>query len=214
MTCSTTRKGALGTMFGVHRSIRPRKCLRGSRIRSRRVRHIGSAGRIGAQVAAGRRPSAGRTGFSMLETIRQSPRNDSWSAAKHPRFGPPTRGTSPDGKPTSWTCGTAPGSARPTPGSPPNWPGFRCCPLRQWYEHDHRQRVDCRNPHQPSRLLNDADSRSPAEHRRHVTRPRPASPASPDRAQRSRRLAEVSTDGVSCNVGAARMSRQTSHHDP
>jgi len=79
---------------------------------------------------------------------------------------------------------------------------------------DHRQRVDCRNPHQPSRLLNDADSRSPAEHRRHVTRPRPASPASPDRAQRSRRLAEVSTDGVSCNVGAARMSRQTSHHDP
>ena len=111
-------------------------------------------------------------------------------------------------------CGTATGGARPTPGSPPNWPGFRCCPLRQWYEHDHRQRVDCRNPHQPSRLLNDADSRSPAEHRRHVTRPRPASPASADRAQRSRRLAEVSTDGVNCDVGAARMSRQTSHHDP
>jgi len=156
----------------------------------------------------------GEPGFRCWRRSANSPRNDSWSAAKHPRFGPPTRATSPDGKPTSWTCGTAPGSARPTPGSPPNWPGFRCCPLRQSYEHDHRQRVDCRNPHQPSRLLNDADSRSPAEHRRHVTRPRPASPASADRAQRSRRLAEVSTDGVSCNVGAARMSRQTSHHDP
>jgi len=156
-------------MIGVHRWIRPRKCLRGSRIRSRRVRHIGSAGRIGAQVAAGRRPVSGANPiFDAWRRSANSPRNDSWSAAKHPRFEPPTRGTSPDGKPTSWTCETAPGSARPTFGSPPNWPGFRCCSLHRWDKHDHRQRVDCRNPHQPSRLLNDADGRSPAEHRRYM----------------------------------------------
>ena len=131
-----------------------------------------------------------------------------------PRFGPPTRGTSPDGKPTSWPVG-----------QPPAARGLHLVHHRTGQGSDAARYVngtnmiidngvDCRNPHQPSRLLNDADSRSPAEHRRHVTRPRPASPASADRAQRSRRLAEVSTDGVSCNVGAARMSRQTSHHDP
>ena len=37
--------------------------------------------------------------------------------AKHPRFGLPTRATSPDAKPTSWPCGTAPASVRPTTGS-------------------------------------------------------------------------------------------------
>ena len=36
---------------------------------------------------------------------------------RQPRCGPPTRGTSPGGKPTSWPCGTAPASGRPTPGS-------------------------------------------------------------------------------------------------
>ena len=32
------------------------------------------------------------------------------------------RATSPGVKPTSWPCGTAPASARPTTGSPPSWP--------------------------------------------------------------------------------------------
>src|ERR1700754_800842 len=58
-------------MFGVERWIRPRKCLRGSRIRSRQVRHIGSAGPLVRKSLLVADRSAGRTRFSMLETIRQ-----------------------------------------------------------------------------------------------------------------------------------------------
>ena len=39
-----------------------------------------------------------------------------------PRSGPPMPATSPDAKPTSWPCGTAPANVRPTTGSPSNWP--------------------------------------------------------------------------------------------
>ncbi len=66
--------------------------------------------------------SSGRTRFSMLETIRQFAEEQLVAAAKHPRFGPRTRATSPDAKPTSWPCGTAPASVRPTTGSLSSWP--------------------------------------------------------------------------------------------
>ncbi|MGO9182049.1 ATP-binding protein, partial [Mycobacterium sp.] len=66
--------------------------------------------------------SAGRTRLRCWRRFASSPRNNSSPAAKHPRFGPPTRGTSPDGKPTSWPCGTAPASDRPTTGSLSSWP--------------------------------------------------------------------------------------------
>src|ERR1700754_726745 len=58
-------------MFGVERWIRPRKCMRGSRIRSRQVRHIGSAGPLVRKSLLIADRSAGRTRFAMLETIRQ-----------------------------------------------------------------------------------------------------------------------------------------------
>ena len=67
--------------------------------------------------------SSGRTRFSMLETIRQFAEEQLVARRrKRPRFGPPMPATSPGVKPTSWRCGTAPGSARPTTGSPPSWP--------------------------------------------------------------------------------------------
>ena len=62
--------------------------------------------------------SAGRTRFSMLETIRQFAEEQLVARGEAPRrSGPRTRATSPDGKPTSWPCGTAPDSVRPTTGS-------------------------------------------------------------------------------------------------
>ena len=66
--------------------------------------------------------SSGRTRFSMLETIRQFAEEQLVASGGRPRFGPPTRATSPDAKPTSWPCGTAPASVRPTTGSLSNWP--------------------------------------------------------------------------------------------
>ncbi|GAA4290331.1 hypothetical protein GCM10023161_34780 [Mycobacterium paraffinicum] len=66
--------------------------------------------------------AAGRTRFSMLETIRQFAEDNSSPAVARPRRGPPTRDTSPDGKPTSWRCGTARASARRTAGSRSSWP--------------------------------------------------------------------------------------------
>ena len=66
--------------------------------------------------------SQGGPGFRCWRRSASSPRNNSSPAAKHPRFGPPTRATSPDAKPTSWPCGTAPASGMPTTGSPSNWP--------------------------------------------------------------------------------------------
>ena len=64
----------------------------------------------------------GGPGFRCWRRSASSPRSNSSPAAKHPRFGPPTRGTSPDAKPTSWPCGTAPASGRPTTGSLSSWP--------------------------------------------------------------------------------------------
>ena len=66
--------------------------------------------------------SSGRTRFSMLETIRQFAEEQLVARGEATRFGPPTPGTSPDAKPTSWPCGTAPASATPTTGSLSNWP--------------------------------------------------------------------------------------------
>jgi hypothetical protein len=68
----------------------------------------------------------GGPGFRCWRRSASSPRSNSSPAAKRPRFGPPTRGTSPGAKPTSWPCGTAPDNARPTPGSPSSWP--TCAP--------------------------------------------------------------------------------------
>ena len=71
--------------------------------------------------------SSGRTRFSMLETIRQFAEEQLVArTARPPRFAPPMLATSPGVKPTSWRCGTAPGSGRPTTGSPPSWP--TCAP--------------------------------------------------------------------------------------
>ena len=67
--------------------------------------------------------SSGRTRFSMLETIRQFAEEQLVArGAGRPRSGPRMPATSPGAKPTSWPCGTAPGNARPTTGSPPSWP--------------------------------------------------------------------------------------------
>ena len=68
----------------------------------------------------------GGPGFRCWRRSASSPRNNSSPAARRPRFGPPMLATSPGAKPTSWPCGTAPDSATPTPGSPPNWP--TCAP--------------------------------------------------------------------------------------
>jgi hypothetical protein len=65
-------------------------------------------------------------GIPCWKRSASSPRNNSSPAAKHPRFGRPTRATSPDAKPTSWPCGTAPASVRPTTGSLSSWP--TCAP--------------------------------------------------------------------------------------
>ena len=67
--------------------------------------------------------SAGRTRYSMLETIRQFA-EEQLVAERRGRLRPAPRmpGTSPGAKPTSWPCGTAPDNARPTTGSPPSWP--------------------------------------------------------------------------------------------
>ena len=64
----------------------------------------------------------GGPGFRCWRRSANSPRNNSSPVAKHPRFGPPTRATSPDAKPTSWPCGTAPANGRPTTGSLSSWP--------------------------------------------------------------------------------------------
>ena len=66
--------------------------------------------------------SADGPGFRCWRRSASSPRNNSSPAGKRPRCGPLTRGTSPDGKSTSWPCGTAPDNARPTVGSLPNLP--------------------------------------------------------------------------------------------
>ena len=68
----------------------------------------------------------GAPGFRCWRRSVSSPRNNSSPGARRPRFGPPTRATSPDAKPTSWPCGTAPASGRLTTGSPPSWP--TCAP--------------------------------------------------------------------------------------
>ena len=64
----------------------------------------------------------GRPGFRCWRRSASSPRNNSSPAARRPRSGPRTRATSPGGKPTSWPCGTAPASVRPTTGSLSSWP--------------------------------------------------------------------------------------------
>ncbi len=67
-------------------------------------------------------PSEGRTRFSMLEMIRQFAEEQLAGRGEADRVRASTPSTSPEKKPTSWRCGTAPASARPTPGSPPSWP--------------------------------------------------------------------------------------------
>jgi len=60
--------------------------------------------------------SSGRTRFSMLETIRQFAEEQLAAHGEQRTCGPPMPATSPDENPTSWPCGTAPDSGRPTTG--------------------------------------------------------------------------------------------------
>ena len=80
--------------------------------------------RFGAEVAPGRRRSAGRTRFSMLETIRQFAEDQLVARGEATKRVPRMPATSPDEKPTFLRCGTAPDSARRTTGSPSN---YRIC---------------------------------------------------------------------------------------
>ena len=67
--------------------------------------------------------SSGRTRFSMLETIRQFAEEQLVASGEADRGpGRALPATSPDAKPTSWPCGTAPDSVRPTTGSLSSWP--------------------------------------------------------------------------------------------
>jgi predicted ATPase/class 3 adenylate cyclase len=64
--------------------------------------------------------SAGRTRYSMLETIRQFAEEQLIARAMRPRFGPRMPATSPGAKPTLWPCGMARASARPMTGLQPS----------------------------------------------------------------------------------------------
>ena len=66
--------------------------------------------------------SSGRTRFSMLETIRQFAEEQLVASGEATEVRAAHPATSPDGKPTSWPCGTAPASVRPTTGSLSSWP--------------------------------------------------------------------------------------------
>ena len=68
--------------------------------------------------------SAERTRFSMLETIRQFAEEQLAASGAATETGQRMPATSQSAKPTSWRCGTAPASARPTNGSPPSWPTY------------------------------------------------------------------------------------------
>ncbi len=81
------------------------------------------ARRAGAQVAARRRPVFGADPvFDAGDDPPVRRGTTRRQRAKPPRSGPPMPATSPDAKPTSWPCGTAPDSGRRTTGSPPSWP--------------------------------------------------------------------------------------------
>ena len=81
------------------------------------------ARRSGAQVAARRRPIIGADPvFDAGDDPPVRRGTTRRPAARQPRSGPRTPATSPDAKPTSWPCGTARDSVRPTTGSPPSWP--------------------------------------------------------------------------------------------
>ena len=115
-------KGAAGPVFGVRRWIRPPKRLRRQRVPMTTSPPWICSMRWCASRCWSPTGRRGGPGFRCWRRSASSPRNNSSPAAKHPRFGPPTRGTSPDAKPTSWPCGTAPASVRPTTGSLSSWP--------------------------------------------------------------------------------------------
>ena len=64
----------------------------------------------------------GGPGFRCWRRSASSPRSNSSPAARRPKPALRIPATSPDAKPTSWPCGTAPASGRPTTGSPSSWP--------------------------------------------------------------------------------------------
>ncbi len=72
------RKGSATALFGVHGWFRPAKRLRCSRIRpQRRLRGPGPTGRLGAQVATGRRPAfPGGHGFRCWRPSASSPKSN------------------------------------------------------------------------------------------------------------------------------------------
>lgn len=79
--------------------------------------------------------SAGRTRFSMLETVRQFAEEQLVARGRPRTRGTRTPGTSPGANPTSSRCGTALGSARPMNGSTPKLrtcvSGFVGLPIRR-----------------------------------------------------------------------------------
>ena len=123
-TCRPDGKGAARSVFGVRRWIRPAKRLRVAGFPDSpddfaTLDLLDALVRKSLLVAA---QSAGRTRFSMLETIRQFAEEQLVARGEASEIGPPTRGTSPAAKPTSWPGGTAPDSVRPTTGSLSSWP--------------------------------------------------------------------------------------------
>ena len=84
----------------------------------RRLGHTGCARCAGAQVPAGRRPIIGADPvFDAGDDPPVRRRATCGQRRGRRKFGLRMRATSPDEKPTSWPCGTAPASVRPTTGS-------------------------------------------------------------------------------------------------
>ena len=121
MTCSTTpKRRLLATVFGVRRRVRPRRARVRSRVADEQTTwpSLDVLDALVRKSLSGHRPVNGADPVFHVGDHPPVRRGTAASpVAKHPRFGPPTRGTSPDEKPTSWPGRTAPASVRPTTGS-------------------------------------------------------------------------------------------------
>ena len=122
-TCSTMRRNQLLNRCSVFAGgFELESCLRSSGIRDGQlcsVMDLLDALVRKSLLVADR--SSGRTRFSMLETIRQFAEDQlvaRWFGRRRRTM--PTPATSQAARPTSWPCGTARSSARPTRGSSPN----------------------------------------------------------------------------------------------
>ena len=124
-------KTLLAQVFGVRRRVRPRRCVRSRVAAATTWPPWMCSMRWCASRCWSLTGHRGGPGFRCWKRSASSPKNNLSPVAMPPmRFGPPMPATSPDAKPTSWPCGTAPGSARPTCGSPPSWP--TCATAFRW----------------------------------------------------------------------------------